>query len=632
MKDVKTKEKSKRRVKKRTGTTRIFIKILIFAVPIIVVSFLFFKLYQASAYEATYTIDLNPQSFRDESLPLYINENLSEEKFGEGGIVNNEHYFEIIGPLFEFVWQPEEFPINKDITISAIIKGNIFLELGIPCRKCGEEKYKWETFYDPLGSASVIAAAFEKIVTIDYKKNSSTEIKNELVGSQVFYVYLENKLDLSITKKSFNPFGIEKNITVELADLKGKIVWEEKIPYVTDKETSFRFETNLEEKGIYKLSITNPQDDFVIINLSINTNKITIADDIIAELNFSENKNKWVAAEKYIDQDIGDKKAIHFILRNPSLEEKKRKEDSLTQRGFSIAQEFSTEGGDFLIWKRDDAPALGFVVPSTESTLQEFLTLSVPEGGIIEENEDLGIMSMPPEGFSSEKTTISTDLRGNHSFYLYLSDSLKSDITIKELNWYEGADDVTITLSRKNADILCQRTIADDGNTSADKKEQAVSVSFECNNLTPGTYLLSFKESSSKKDYVIKELSVNTNKIVVKGGVLNLNSIPLYINVAHEKDIKFYYWHDNLDQEILFRSGEKELTLTLSKEDKGLGVFYTLPAGLWEINASKGNLVISNADFSFSSTHWFAVEPDYVVTESRSSDIITLKNITVTVE
>ncbi|PCI21342.1 hypothetical protein COB64_00465 [Candidatus Wolfebacteria bacterium] len=624
-----TKKSSKRLLRKRK---RVFLHrfgaILIIVIPIIVISFLGIQLYQASAYNAFYTTDLNPETFKNDSLPLYINEDLNKEIFGQGGVIDNEYYFEIIGSPFEFIWQPEEFPIKKDVQVSATFKGNTFLELGIPCIACNQENYRWEPFYDPLKNPPAITTLFEKNTENNYTKNSITEIKNELVGSQVFYVYLEDKIDLSITKISLNPHSAEKNILVTLTNLEGTIVWEEELPHVTHEETSFRFEAALEEKGIYKLSIVNSLDDFIITNLSINTHAIASADTIHSKITIDTSIDEWITISKQIEGEFKDKNAINFVLRNQILEEKKKKEDIIRERGFTIAQEFK----DFLIWKKDNAPVLHFVVPDEESTLREFLALSIPEKRVVEENKDLGIVRDAPEGFATTPTTVNTDLRGNHSFYLYLSDSFSSDISIKELNWYDGADDITITLSTKNEGRkLCQRTFFDDGNVSTDKQEHTTTIPFECNNLTPGIYLLSFEESSSKKDYVINKLTVNTNKIIVKNGILNLQPLPLYTNVTTEKNIKFYYWHENLDQEITFTSKGKQLSLSLTKEDKGRGVFYPLTAGLWEIYASKGNAVISNADFAFSPEHWFIVEPDYIVTKKIDDSTILLKNIAITV-
>ena len=218
-------------------------------------------------------------------------------------------------------------------------------------------------------------------------------------------------------------------------------------------------------------------------------------------------------------------------------------------------------------------------------------------------NDDVGYV----EG---EWTEINTSLRGTHEFYVYLNESLNLTVWKQDLNWYDGADDVSVELwNMDGSRLICQDTIPDDGivNQSSEATAPVVKNTFCALDQEPRTYLLKLKfvkGSNSYTDFATEKIKINTNKIITKGNLLPLKETELYTSASIGSPISFYYWHMGKNQDITIE-GEYKNTISLSKENQT----QIIPASISGKNTiyfPKGDLwIYSNLHFSFTESSHF---------------------------
>ena len=206
-------------------------------------------------------------------------------------------------------------------------------------------------------------------------------------------------------------------------------------------------------------------------------------------------------------------------------------------------------------------------------------------------NEDVGYV----EG---EWTEINTSLRGTHEFYVYLNNSLNLTVWKKNMNWYVGADEVSVELWNMNGtQLICTDIIPSNDTTSKN-------IFCESNE---GMYLLKMnfiKGTNDYYDYYLYRILINTNRIVTKGKLLPIYETTLYTNANYNSRITYNYWHDGKDQNIIVE-GEDNQIVILSKENQSQNVHKTI-SGRNTIYFPKGNLrIYSNLYFSFDESSYF---------------------------
>src|SRR3989344_7453477 len=124
--------------------------------------------------------------------------------------------------------------------------------------------------------------------------------------------------------------------------------------------------------------------------------------------------------------------------------------------------------------------------------------------------------------FDSKTTNIDTLFRGNVEFLSYNEGDLYINFTKKDINAYKGEDEYTLKISELNGTIIYQEKFLDDGDTSnlsIVKGEKKYSIYLP--NLN-GFYILSLTnvEDNSIADSIIGNISINTNKIIIRGDFL----------------------------------------------------------------------------------------------------------------
>jgi hypothetical protein len=240
---------------------------------------------------------------------------------------------------------------------------------------------------------------------------------------------------------------------------------------------------------------------------------------------------------------------------------------------------------------------------------------------------------LEPQGFvmtENPENEMSVALRGNHSFYLYLDGNIKANLDIDNLNWLEGKDEIKISLTNSTGEILCENNYDDDGNTSTDHQTTTSNINYTCDNLVKGTYILKVTGipdivTEINNDFMISKISFNTNKIVLKDRIFNLEPIIVYTNNTTEREIDAFYSHNGKNQDIIIDGNEK-IKFTLSIKDQNVHKKILLSRDQNSINLSKGDLILTNSNFALQKNQWFDPVSTYI-SNGNLADFALVNNV-----
>lgn len=305
---------------------------LILVSALIFVIYLLINIFQAISYRDEYLVDFEKNNFNNSLLPLFINEDSDSPKFKSFGKLNEINYAEINYTPISFTFKPEEFLFKKNITISSQIRSDDNWDLSLCCEDCNknnqnawkpflinsltknnyflikfidgyyvyalenkkwkneDDVYKWIIENLPHNSNVNIMNDEFDISKLSNKnngftENSTTEINTLLRGSHAFYAYLGNFISLEITKKDLNKRIGENNIEIKLFDINHKLIFSDLFRDADNTgddhiqtTKSYSINKDLPKSGLYILELTPIQDDCLIENIKINTNKIIFRD------------------------------------------------------------------------------------------------------------------------------------------------------------------------------------------------------------------------------------------------------------------------------------------------------------------------------------------------------------------
>ncbi len=189
------------------------------------------------------------------------------------------------------------------------------------------------------------------------------------------------------------------------------------------------------------------------------------------------------------------------------------------------------------------------------------------------------------EGYYPKTVSIKTALRGAHKFYIYTDRDLKINIKKQDINWYDGADPLDVSLYSAQGELVSSITIPDDGIEIRDSSNPLTQeATLQTENLPVGVYILEFSDF----DGLITEIKLNTNKIVSDKLFLASNQIygvptkdsRIYVRSDRSSSIKFLTYHAEGIQEVnyndeVFDFYDEDKTLSLEIE-KG-EYFLTIP-------------------------------------------------------
>ena len=255
------------------------------------------------------------------------------------------------------------------------------------------------------------------------------------------------------------------------------------------------------------------------------------------------------------------------------------------------------------------------------------------QGSVVYSQSPIILTNPEIEDYERKDTSINATFRDNLVLAVY-GQSLIIKFTKQDLNWYEGEDTYTLILRDINKNILYNQTFEDDGNSINNSKigiEQGFEVNLRDFTREKGVYFAEFLKSPGTSDSMLKNIIVNTNKVVMINTLLPLTTVSLYIETDTDRNISFNYWHGGRDQKIFVYNKYFEEVIDLNTSFRGLYYNYLLSPGIYSLDIQKGDLwIFNNFAFSPSQENWFTLplivqetknNPEFIVIDKSMSEV-----------
>jgi hypothetical protein len=205
-----------------------------------------------------------------------------------------------------------------------------------------------------------------------------------------------------------------------------------------------------------------------------------------------------------------------------------------------------------------------------------------------------------------DKSTINVGLRGGHSFYVYLNNSLNLSIIKQDINWYNGSDILKIELYDLNGTLIANTSIDDDGFNDAKKNTSIQQTGTLQVDNVQGVYELRFSDF----DGIIRRIDINTNKIITNKLFLADNN--LYIPNSTKNTTTYFKSGGYSKLKFLTYHGEGFQVLKLNTENTSINKThfdykYNTFKGSKNITTTNNDIIISisNGYLSFSEDGFF---------------------------
>lgn len=214
---------------------------------------------------------------------------------------------------------------------------------------------------------------------------------------------------------------------------------------------------------------------------------------------------------------------------------------------------------------------------------------------------------------TSAETISSMQLRGQHEIYTYIhNETLNLSISKHDLNWYEGEDELNITVYSPSGEIIGSMSIPDDGQTSATRIAGNVQTeTLEVPGLQDDIYHIKL---TSNDDIVIDELRSTQDKLVFAGKMFILSSGDVYAGSNGRFSLKFMTLHDEGLQDITIEGNNRTYHAKLDTKNKWVNIRLPASSSPYHIEILKGDIKVeSDAYFAFSKEAFFSKEEATVV-------------------
>ena len=229
---------------------------------------------------------------------------------------------------------------------------------------------------------------------------------------------------------------------------------------------------------------------------------------------------------------------------------------------------------------------------------------------------------------SINEKIIQTAIRGKHEFYAYLNGYLYFEVEKRDLNWYDGEDELKIKLY-KDEDLLDTAIIEDDGitikNQNFSRRQEGI-LTYE--NLEEGVYRI---ELDNNDDMIITKIKTNAAKMVspriflADNEAYDLRNKNITIHAyLHDSVLHIVTYHKEGLQKV--RVNNQEFNFDI--QDKGITLNFT--HGFNFINLEKGDVILSGnkgSFFSFDEESYFHPILFYETNNPKEADYIIIEEI-----
>lgn len=126
---------------------------------------------------------------------------------------------------------------------------------------------------------------------------------------------------------------------------------------------------------------------------------------------------------------------------------------------------------------------------------------------------DLSSFAQSVKEYEATNTTVDMDLAGEQEFYVYAGGTLDLHFLKENTNNFAGRDATTVTVAALDNTIIDQREIIGDGIQNGEGKHTVAELSLSLDLPKEQVYKVTIVPAVNE-DFIIRELSVNTNKLV----------------------------------------------------------------------------------------------------------------------
>jgi hypothetical protein len=345
-----------------------------------------------------------------------------------------------------------------------------------------------------------------------------------MAGPHDFYFHTDGgDVEINAGKRDRNYFEGLDNVHMTVYTLDGVAVASHTIPddfnLTDDRELGHKQFGDIlvqdMDRGTYRLEIRSSGDDadFIITYLSINCGGMVTPGPL------------YLAGNTYVGKDPGAMWAWCY-MSSPGEIRFKTTEAVLPQ----YVTVYSGSDRQWLFmdkadeWYETDTlqPGIYRIKVSAGD-----IAVDAPQGVFALAGDALFVPSLSGAAYKDGRLSIDNALRGGHTFWTYVDNgALQLEVSKRDLNWYEGADDLSIEVYSQGGALAGNTSLPDDGNAGDSTEMGPVqSGALSVANLSDGAYRI---EMAGGEDLLITGIKLNQEKLVVEGSVFLAGMSPAY--------------------------------------------------------------------------------------------------------
>lgn len=280
---------------------------------------------------------------------------------------------------------------------------------------------------------------------------------------------------------------------------------------------------------------------------------------------------------------------------------------------------------------------------TTSANVSDFL-LRPPSDSTIAVQQPININTAPDvtdlKINRSASLAINRSLRGGHTFYTFVdNEPLEFIITKQDMNWYEGPDDLKITVYSNSLAEQCNITIPDDGDTTNSRAMGPMQTrTISIPELDTGVYKIVLEGGG---DLYIQNISTKQDKLVAEKRLFLISPAELYTESRSGAQLGFLTYHDSAYQDIRLQNSTLSTSVKIDQVSVQYNTCIPLSSELYEISLPIGDMILtSDGYFSFTQDSYFnpvrcnvvTLQNDFNWIKNNAVDYIAINSMNITKE